>query len=756
MINDITRLLVSAFRQQRPPVLFGGKRTSAFGDRADLKTGDQLTAYHHYTYACVRTRSTRIAELDFQLYKVSVREEPIGGNGGDPLSTPEPQEEMAERRRRHWKLKNEVCGLKPRFLDGFQRGQLDIQEIEVHPFFELIARPNPQHEPTGFLLKEKTEIHLALTGNAFWYILRDQIGLPREIWMLRPDRVGAMVNKRTGYVAGWVYYREDGQSINLKPEDVIHFKLPSPTEDIWGWSLVKAGAYAHDTQTFMNVYHRNFFKNSARPDYVLTTDNPIDQDLARLIMEDWKAEFSGAERAHLPAILGYGLTPKALQLTNTDIQFIGIANWTLDQLIAIFGVPKAKLGLVADANRSNSEAADETFNRETIRPQMLRISEQVQIGLLDLYPTAPGTWLDLGFPDPVPEDRTHELEKRIREYNAGIRTLNEARDDGDLDILPGDVGDVIKMQLQDVLIPVDASSTGLGPIVGVQVTGAGDGRRALTGDTKALPPAPGLRAIDALWESETHRLRWWYGFVARSLTGERALYRFFLREFREQERAVLAAIDNVIPERQAGSDPMTEQIIREALGPEVDDMLVQALSAQLAALAVEEGTFILGTLGFEGGVGSAHESIVSFLESKPFRVAGIIDVTKDSLRATIREWALSDEGLFDLKRRVRGVFEMTRGRAANISRTEAIGALNAGGQAAMETARVPYKEWLSSHDERVRPTHVVADRQVVPTGEMFSVGAARLMYPGDPACNDPGEVCQCRCTTVPRYERPSQ
>jgi hypothetical protein len=55
------------------------------------------------------------------------------------------------------------------------------------------------------------------------------------------------------------------------------------------------------------------------------------------------------------------------------------------------------------------------------------------------------------------------------------------------------------------------------------------------------------------------------------------------------------------------------------------------------------------------------------------------------------------------------------------------------------------KVWLSSRDERVRPTHVAAHGQTQPLHEPFTVGASRLQRPGDPN-GAPGEVIQCRCS----------
>ena len=80
---------------------------------------------------------------------------------------------------------------------------------------------------------------------------------------------------------------------------------------------------------------------------------------------------------------------------------------------------------------------------------------------------------------------------------------------------------------------------------------------------------------------------------------------------------------------------------------------------------------------------------------------------------------------------------------------EVIGATNAGTfMTFAESGVVEGKEWLSSRDANVRPSHQTADGQRVGLNETFDVGGTALMYPGDPA-GPPGEVINCRCTVLP-------
>jgi uncharacterized protein with gpF-like domain len=93
-----------------------------------------------------------------------------------------------------------------------------------------------------------------------------------------------------------------------------------------------------------------------------------------------------------------------------------------------------------------------------------------------------------------------------------------------------------------------------------------------------------------------------------------------------------------------------------------------------------------------------------------------------------------------------------RNRAQTIARTEAVGAYNAGqfqGFVALsgQLGGDWEKGWLSTEDERTRPTHVHADLQRVPLLAPFTVGGFPGMFPGDPEL-PAQEVINCRCSML--------
>lgn len=97
-----------------------------------------------------------------------------------------------------------------------------------------------------------------------------------------------------------------------------------------------------------------------------------------------------------------------------------------------------------------------------------------------------------------------------------------------------------------------------------------------------------------------------------------------------------------------------------------------------------------------------------------------------------------------------GLSEAKRWQATMLARTDLIAMANGGSFAAASALgeqRPLYKRWINADDEKVRPTHVDAENQVVLIDQPFHVGDSSLMFPGDPSGPD-GEVINCRCTLV--------
>lgn len=225
-------------------------------------------------------------------------------------------------------------------------------------------------EPNPFMdfrfLKAFTQLQLDLTGKAFILRIDDGLGLPLQLWPLMVDDF-KQLEKGTGY-GGWITgftFNIDGKYRTYKPENILYFHYPNPKDPRDGMSPIQSQAYAIDVDHYIEVYERDFFRNSARPDFLIKYPPEVtiaDEDEAQRIKEQWQKSFRGEGNYHNIGILDSGgdiiqLTPK-----NKDLDLMFLANWSQEKILAAYNVPPGKVGMVKDVNRANAIGIDITFN----------------------------------------------------------------------------------------------------------------------------------------------------------------------------------------------------------------------------------------------------------------------------------------------------------------------------------------------------------------------------------------------------------
>lgn len=105
-------------------------------------------------------------------------------------------------------------------------------------------------------------------------------------------------------------------------------------------------------------------------------------------------------------------------------------------------------------------------------------------------------------------------------------------------------------------------------------------------------------------------------------------------------------------------------------------------------------------------------------------------------------------GIDEIASNISQDFKITQRQASTIARTEINGAKNEVAFSNLKELGVEYKEWSSSGDERVRPSHREVDGEIVKLNERFSNG---LLYPHDPD-GPADEVVNCRCSVLSYFE----
>ena len=255
----------------------------------------------------------------------------------------------------------------------------DRAEIVDHPIVSLLARPNPREAGIAFL--EAVYGHLLVSGNAY---LQAGIveGEPRELYVLRPDRMRVVVGS-DGWPVGYEYgvgtrtLRFDQTIEGLRP--VLHLGLFHPLDDHYGLSPMEAAAVALDIHNAAGAWNKALLDNAARPSGALVFAGPAGTALSDLQFERLKAEleasYQGAVNAGRPLLLEGGLDWKPLSLSPKDMDFIEAKNGAAREIALAFGVPPLLLGLPGDNTYANYAEANRAFYRQGVIPLVRRTAE---------------------------------------------------------------------------------------------------------------------------------------------------------------------------------------------------------------------------------------------------------------------------------------------------------------------------------------------------------------------------------------------
>ncbi len=287
--------------------------------------------------------------------------------------------------------------------------------ISNHPLEQLLSQPNPL--TSGFELLEQTLGALELHGNAYWYLAGDGAGRPREIWLLRPDRVSIVPHPQR-VIAGYLY-QVGGERIPLDAIEVVHFRRWHPDNDFYGLSPISAARCAILSDRHMADWNRNTFgvERGVPAGIVNLRDFVTDADFER-IKREWRSNYGGTQRK-TAFLRGGQIEWQHIGLSHSDLDFLQGRRAQRDEILNIFGIPVALVS--ENATEANAKVAERLFIERALYPKLVRIAQKITQELLPFY----GGELVAAFDDIRPTD----TQARLAEIRAAypLLSINELR-----------------------------------------------------------------------------------------------------------------------------------------------------------------------------------------------------------------------------------------------------------------------------------------------------------------------------------------
>jgi hypothetical protein len=292
------------------------------------------------------------------------------------------------------------------------------------PMVQLFRSPNKWD--TQYSLFSYIILFHLLCGYVPVWVIRDDFGMPRELWPIPTHWVQRLSVDTEGQPLNFVVQSPWGQRIDVPFDQCVVFQEFSPLNRHEGYAVSIAIAEWLDTYESLIRVRLAQFKNGAVPNIHVSLgesySDPDEAFLARFYAK-WFARFQGENMAGLPLITGPDIEVKPIgsvpyELFQTEEE--GIRT----EVLAAFGVPQALV--TGDPTVDTSAYAPKrTFAEFRINPMMKYYGETLTYKLIRRtkgYENALMFW-----PDFRPEDPQHELNKWFGLLDRGAASPNDVR-----------------------------------------------------------------------------------------------------------------------------------------------------------------------------------------------------------------------------------------------------------------------------------------------------------------------------------------
>ena len=586
------------------------------------------------------------------------------------------------------------------------------------PIVGLFEKPNTHM--TTYDLWEWTVTMLDLYGGAPVYpdqeVTRD--GVPISLWPVAPSKLE--VRKSNNAPIGWWVDFGNGKEF-LAWDELVYPKYVHPRDSILGLAPLKALSMSLEGEWSAINYNQRFFDQGQTLGAVFSTDKALGDAQFKRMKDQLIERRKGLDGAHKSLLLDSGVKVVSQAITQKDMQFIDLRKYTRDEILMVFKVPKAELGIYEDINYATAQSQDEGFWRKSLIPLGRRIEAAYNHTILNKLGFV-GRF-DFQSVDALNQDILDKAESAQKYYEMGVpfNVINVRLSLGFPEVEQGD-------------IPFSGKTE---PAATLQQNSAAKIKALYGGSLQVQSVADGWTKAErtAKWKKLTDEVSPIQGKLRRAVRSyfydiERSIVK---RLVKAADIEGAQAKDKVKDEFEWVADMFSDEDLRKT----AEEYVREAVVAGFATVSTE----IMPDRMVIEAVNERFKKLTGVNETAR---AEIMKKLRDVLEEQIAAGATTQEIAQALAAGVKDQFAITKKRAVTIARTETLSAFSKGRVDAAESVGFKFKMWISSRDSLIRDSHSALDGQKVPFEGNYSNG---LKFPHDPSGPDK-EVINCRCVEV--------
>ena len=575
-------------------------------------------------------------------------------------------------------------------LQAFERvSDTDRKRLAGDPLSNLLSQPNS--DTTRYELINGLVSDLGLYDAAYW--LLNETDSTKSGWEIRPIPPAWIVEHRGGTafsVGAYVIQSPNGQRVQVSADDMIVFHGWNPGKPKYGTPPVETLKQVLAEQVQAWSYRQQIWQRGGRVGAYLTRPSGTSwSDSAReRFANDWKSRWTGMDGAKAGGtpILEDGMELKRIGFSAREEEWAEVSKVAMATVASVFHVNPVMVGVLDNANFSNTKEFRKMLYSETLGPLLAMIEDRLNAFLVPRVTKVDSAYVEFNIAEKLQGDFEEQAAVLSSSTGAPWMTRNEARSRQNLPAIEG--GDELVTPL-NVLLGGQASPRDSGE----------QNRNA--GPVLVKADAVRMKAL----KSET------YDELAA-----RVLEKFFAR----QRESVLAALGAKAP---AWWDEARWD---------------RELSADLLKLALTVSGAAARQMLLDAGLGDGYDEdrTVKFLTAVASSRAGAINATTRSQISDVLGGrgpaGVTDPGhVFDVA---------LESRAATAGVTLATTFVTFATVEAGKQSGAARKTWLVM-SSNPRPEHAAMNGETVGMDDSFSNGAK---WPGDPVLGADG-VAGCTC-----------
>lgn len=648
-------------------------------------------------------------------------------------------------------------------------------ELPDHPAAKLLANPNPTM--TGTELTQGTILSLYLHGEGLW--LHDFMGqrTPQEIFLHMQPKSSKPLFMNESLPVGWRVPTKGGATTDFSNDEIVRYRFIDPDDPLRGFAPVDVASLAINQDFKAGKYNLGLLTNQAIPAGIINVGADIDEAQLKRVKKQWDREHKGSERQGRIGWLVGEMKFQDIGLAMKDLDYIEGRRFNREEILGVFGVPPAEVGIHEFSNYANAKEQGRKFWQNTLIPLLVMYEEALEKQFFQVhFPEVTG-FFDLTNVEDLEENLESKSEVAMRLFGMGVpfSDINDRLQMGfDTEGRPWLNQGVRGLALVNVGTIQEEPTPALpAPAGSVQIfEPVTDGRLRIAKQSRAerrriFRGNYDLTTIQNIQRTRERVRAYFEAEAARVATRLESSYQEILNRNRDAVADVMkkyAALKKGMREHEkrknlfkvlvrAYAKTLTEDI-RELVFSfdESKAALTPIMSSEINAMLADGGssvaeiagvTFNAEAPGVIDAVGQRVNNIVDFAGSGINIPQESFNRVRESIIASIQE----GDSVALASQRIRNLYEgFSDQRALVIAQTEMGYAFNSGAFELYGQAGIPQHEWLSAGDADVRDSHLAAEAHgPITVGETFPNG---LRYPNDPA-GGPEEVVNCRCTTAP-------